>query len=46
MLTAAPTIAFAEVFRPEPPDRWSRSSEDNDEGRGRDVEGLIDGSMS
>lgn len=46
MLTAAPTIAFAEVFRPEPLDRWSRSSEDVDKGRGRDAEGLIDGSMS
>lgn len=46
LLSAAPTIAFAGAVRPEPPRGWSRPPEDIDDGRKRDAEGLIDGSMS
>lgn len=38
-------IAFAEAVRPEPPGGWSRPPEDIDDGRERDAEGLIDGSL-
>lgn len=44
-LAVAPTIALADVLRPEPPDVLSRPSEDIDEGLKRDAEVPMDGSM-
>lgn len=44
-LIVAPTIALADVLRPEPPDVLSRPLEDIDEGLKRDAEVLMDGSM-
>lgn len=46
MLAAEPTIAFAEIDSPEPPDAWLRSLEDIDDGGDTDVEVLMDESTS